>query len=141
MKKDVYGKTDNTQNAGNTVSQQDIDFLSMMCSLCSVVTKKRLILPDKNYLYYVPGFASELIPAQKLFAKYGVKMSVHNSQIIDEMGQDVLRVSYDTISNRPEILDMVEQIRVRRLNLYSQKNMASRYELRQQLEEYKRKCR
>lgn len=101
-----------------TIPEKDVALLAVMCRMCRPVTVRKYILAH-IYAYYIPQLESDIYIAQKIFEKNGIRMDVHFSHIIDNVGQNVLRTDYGLCADKDKLLHGMKRIEQKFYSLYT----------------------
>ena len=115
-----------------------VALLASMCMVCEPSVFKRGFLGIRRvYGYYIPSSETDLNIAKALFANNGIKMQVHNSKIINYMGQDVLRVSYNRCVDSQYAYNFMRRVEQKHIFLYTKSGLEEKRLLNQKVAELK----
>lgn len=117
------------------MSKEDIGILAMMCRFSEPVVKTGGIFIKQTYAYYVPRDEKDFDLVIKTFAKYGIKMEVHYSRIVNTLGENVLRTNYALYKNPYELTKTIENISQEYINLFTPQFRQLRLELNKRINE------
>ena len=101
-----------------TIPEQDMRLLAFMCRCSEAVVVKKELFRESAYAYYIPFKEEYVSVAQKIFAKNGINMVVHNSAILGEDRQNVLRVKYKDVQDKSGLKKTMDNIRKEYYTLY-----------------------
>ena len=100
------------------MSEQDMVLLAFMCGHCRSMVVKKGLFRSMAYAYYVPVKEEYISIAQELFVKSGINMVVHNSAIMGENKQNVLRIKYKDVSDKSALRKIMNDIQKEYYRLY-----------------------
>lgn len=121
-----------------TIPEEDVALLAMMCRMCRPVKVKKYLLTHV-YAYYVPQSESDIDVAQEIFERNGIRMDVHFSHIIDNVGQNVLRADYMLCADKNKLLQELKKIEQKYYSLYASNKKDEKVKLLQQISDLKTK--
>lgn len=110
------GKTQDT--TFKAMSEQDVALLAFMCRYCKPLIIKKELFRNVCYGYYVPCKEEDINIAQEIFVKNGINMVVHNSAILGENKQKVLRINYENVSDKVAFRKEMDRIKQKNHSLY-----------------------
>ena len=111
-----------------SIPDQDVAILAMMCNYCRADVRKHGLI-DRHYGYYVPLYDEDLDIAKSIFARNGVYMEKHLSNILGRSAQTVLRVNYDFLLNKNNVRQEVEKVERKFKALYLSRDNEEKVQL------------
>jgi len=102
-----------------TISDADIEKLSVMCQLCEPKISKKEGFSEKCYAYYVPQYEKDLEEMKAIFVKCGIPVHEHLSGILGSYKQKVLRVDYKEVKNQDKLKHEMRRIKERMFALFA----------------------
>ena len=103
-----------------TIPEQDVALLGVMCRMCSPVTTRPHIFFHlfDLYAYYVPQFEGDINIAKEIFARNGIQMNIHSSHIFGQEKQNVLRINYALCNDKNKLVHEMSKIEKKYIALY-----------------------
>lgn len=93
-----------------SISDKDLNFLAAMCYRCEPKIVKKGII-TRRYAYYVPQTEIFLDIIKQVFARNGILMQEHLSNISGFHKQKVLRIDYADVKNPDKLKKEMKRIK------------------------------
>ena len=90
-----------------------------MCMTCEPVVFVGKFIKKHFYSYYIPEDKNDINFIREVFARNGIKTQIHTTKLLNQWGNESLRVKLDNIGKENKTIMFMRSIKAKQRELWS----------------------